>query len=241
MKTRTTQVTLSAIAVVSALMGLFGTAARAQFTITYAVDQGSALTALGAERLPDMICLDLLGWTLDPATVDLRISADLKPSLNSPANGAMLRTGTVAFVWSDTQTNSDLYWINIFHGSSIETSTDVDPFSIEEVPGFSYTLTASQSLRPGVYTALLVGTRSENGTIAYSADPRTFTVLCPTDFDGNGLVQPTDLFAFLNAFFAGCLVTNPPTCVYTADFNADGVLTPTDIFTFLNTFFLPCP
>lgn len=58
--------------------------------------------------------------------------------------------------------------------------------------------------------------------------------LCPcrADFDSNGLLQPTDIFAFLNGYFAGGSG---------ADFNNDGVRSPADIFAFLNAYFAGCP
>lgn len=50
----------------------------------------------------------------------------------------------------------------------------------------------------------------------------------PGDWDCNGTRAPADIFAFLNAYFAG----DPAT-----DVNYDGARTPSDIFAFLNTYF----
>jgi subtilisin family serine protease len=51
------------------------------------------------------------------------------------------------------------------------------------------------------------------------------------DFDQNGLIQPSDIFGYLNAYFAGDPI---------ADFNVDGQRQPADIFAFLNAYFGAC-
>ncbi len=53
---------------------------------------------------------------------------------------------------------------------------------------------------------------------------------CPVDFDGDGVRTATDIFVYLNAYFAADA---------RADFNGDGTLSPsTDIFAFLNAYFV---
>jgi 1,4-alpha-glucan branching enzyme len=56
-------------------------------------------------------------------------------------------------------------------------------------------------------------------------------VLCPGDFNADGVRQPSDIFAFLNAYFAG----DPR-----GDFDGNGVRQPADIFGFLNAYFAAC-
>ncbi len=56
-------------------------------------------------------------------------------------------------------------------------------------------------------------------------------VLCRADFNGDTLVSVTDIFAFLNAWFAGSPAT---------DFNGVGGLTVQDIFDFLAAWFVGC-
>lgn len=58
------------------------------------------------------------------------------------------------------------------------------------------------------------------------------TTACASDFNGDGVRQPQDIFDFLNAFFS----QSP-----SADFDASGTLQPADIFAFLNAYFLGCP
>jgi glucose/arabinose dehydrogenase len=55
---------------------------------------------------------------------------------------------------------------------------------------------------------------------------------CAADFNADGSLTPTDLFAFITAYFAG----NP-----TADFDGSGVRGPEDLFTFFAAFFAGCP
>jgi hypothetical protein len=57
------------------------------------------------------------------------------------------------------------------------------------------------------------------------------TQFCPADYNADAAVNSSDLFDFLNDFFA----QNPR-----ADFNADAVIDSRDVFAFLNAFFLAC-
>jgi spore germination protein YaaH len=54
---------------------------------------------------------------------------------------------------------------------------------------------------------------------------------CPADFDRNRVVQPADIFAFLNAYFS-----RAPG----ADFDGSGTLSPADVFAFLGAYFTAC-
>jgi len=54
---------------------------------------------------------------------------------------------------------------------------------------------------------------------------------CAADFDGNGLVQVPDIFAFLSAWFA----QGPG-----ADFDGNGQVQVPDIFAFLSAWFAGC-
>lgn len=57
------------------------------------------------------------------------------------------------------------------------------------------------------------------------------TTGCRADFDRSGVVAITDVFAFLNSWFAGSLST---------DANLSGGLDVDDIFTFINIWFAGC-
>lgn len=54
---------------------------------------------------------------------------------------------------------------------------------------------------------------------------------CRTDFDNDGVRAPADIFAFLNAYFAGDR---------RADWTLDDTLAPADIFAYLNSYFAGC-
>ena len=55
--------------------------------------------------------------------------------------------------------------------------------------------------------------------------------ICPSDFNCSGTLEVADIFAFLNAWFAGAPA---------ADFDGDSVLAVADIFAFLNAWFGGC-
>jgi hypothetical protein len=55
--------------------------------------------------------------------------------------------------------------------------------------------------------------------------------VCPADYDRNAALQPTDIFTFLTAYFAGDA---------RADWDDNGVRQPADIFSFLTTYFAGC-
>jgi hypothetical protein len=61
--------------------------------------------------------------------------------------------------------------------------------------------------------------------------PNNPVACCPANFDLVAGLSPTDIFSFLDGYFAGDA---------RADFNADGVRTPADIFAFLNAYFAKC-
>ena len=54
---------------------------------------------------------------------------------------------------------------------------------------------------------------------------------CPSDFNHDGALTVSDIFAFLSAWFAN----NP-----NADFNSSGAINVTDIFNFLSAWFARC-
>jgi hypothetical protein len=72
--------------------------------------------------------------------------------------------------------------------------------------------------------------RYSGNLIACNAPGNTVTPCCYANFDGLNGVQVADIFAFLNAWFAGDL---------SADINGGG-LAVSDIFAFLNAWFAGC-
>jgi hypothetical protein len=65
---------------------------------------------------------------------------------------------------------------------------------------------------------------------------------CKADFNGQNGVDLLDIFAFLNAWFAGCTGagTPGPACRGSADYNGAGGVELLDIFAFLHDWFSGC-
>lgn len=69
----------------------------------------------------------------------------------------------------------------------------------------------------------------------------TFVIqACPADTDANGTVDPVDLFAFLDAWFAQSGGSPPVPPAPSADFDDDQTVTPADLFGFLDAWFAGC-
>ncbi len=176
----------------------------------------------------DFDVLDMLGWAIDPATINFKIAGNLQPVHVAPAADAMITTSRPTFTWSDTTTNSIFYGINIFKGDP-ETDIDAFPVTYNHISGFSFTIPEGQELTPGLYTWEVFGCPNELD--CYSSDYRHFTVLCPADFNGVNGVTVQDIFDFLTAWLAG----NP-----SADFNNVNGVTVQDIFDFLTAWLAGC-
>lgn len=65
---------------------------------------------------------------------------------------------------------------------------------------------------------------------------------CAADFDGNGAVEISDIFVYLNAWFAGCdgTMSGAPCNGADADFDGNGSVEISDIFVYLNAWFSGC-
>jgi hypothetical protein len=101
--------------------------------------------------------------------------------------------------------------------------------SITVAPGDTRTIQAATTLGwTDQHTAFVSLTFTDNKTGIFSFG---FSSPCAPDFDGNGSLQVADIFAFLNAWFAGDS---------TADFDANGSLQVADIFAFLTSWFAGC-
>lgn len=75
--------------------------------------------------------------------------------------------------------------------------------------------------------SLDLGVAPNMGSVT-GAQVASFTLPASGDFNGDGSKTPADIFAFLNAYFAGGVI---------GDFDGDGVRAPADIFAFLNAYF----
>lgn len=125
----------------------------------------------------------------------------------------------------------------LFSGSILQQTdplaSDTNPTSIRSFGGvvFSAVITYDNAGTPEAYDAVLFV-----GPATVPPPP-----ICAADFDGNTLLQVSDIFSFLQAWFAGCLAPNPPTCPASADFNNNSALDVADIFAFLAAWFAGCP
>jgi hypothetical protein len=198
---------------------------------------------LGRATRADMNALDLLGWVLNPAVVNLNIG-QVAPTPLTPVADASVRVKCPLFTWEDTQTNSETYSINIFEVDPSVAEDVPDPLSFSKIEGMSFCLPSGVVLAPGEYWWELVG-MGPISIAGYSAGYQKFTVLCPADFAGpgqspvpDGQLTADDIITFLNLFFAGNLeadVAGPGQST-----TPDGAFTADDIIKFLNNFFAGC-
>jgi hypothetical protein len=72
--------------------------------------------------------------------------------------------------------------------------------------------------------------RNNNGIL----DSCEITTACRCDFNGDGYLNSTDFFDFINCFFGSCSGGR------TADFNGDGYVNSQDFFDWLDCFFSGC-
>jgi hypothetical protein len=79
---------------------------------------------------------------------------------------------------------------------------------------------------PALYA---VGRFTEAGGVSSPGIARWGVVICPSDYNADGVTSSQDFFDFLGAFFAG-----------TADFNRDGAVNSTDFFDYLQAYFAGC-
>jgi hypothetical protein len=184
----------------------------------------------GASRA-DMEVLDVLGWALDPATVNLQIAGPIAPVPQEPAPGAHIRTGRPTFVWTDTTTNSEWYSINVFPGTDPDLMPhNTVPLVFDNISVSPFTIPIGQDLSPGTYSWELVGNLVSLGF--YCTGHQVFTVHCRADFDLDGALTPADVSSFIATWFAD--IQNG---TLQADFDGSGVVDPADVSLFAATLF----
>jgi hypothetical protein len=93
------------------------------------------------------------------------------------------------------------------------------------------TFTPAKAADAGMYDVVVTNTCAST-TASTTSNAVAVTVVCRPDFDGSGVITVQDIFAFLNAWFAG----DPR-----ADFDGVNGLQVGDIFVFLNAWFAGCP
>ncbi len=99
--------------------------------------------------------------------------------------------------------------------------------TVQASPGMITRVIARFDGRPGLYPYHCHLLEHEDHEMM-----RQFKLVCPGDFNKDGVVDVPDIFAFLSAWFAGNIE---------ADYTYNGVVFTTDIFAFLSAWFAPCP
>jgi hypothetical protein len=156
----------------------------------------------------DIKVLDCLGWVIDPATAPTSLPLGPKPMPTSPGAGSGTRNPKPEFNWTDSETNSVHYMINVFRGDP--RVSPVEPVTFGPIFGLSFTIPDGSELAPGTYHWELVG--QPNPVDVYPAGFRELTILCPADFNEDFVVDFFDYLDFTVAF-----ADNEPL----ADFNQD--------------------
>jgi hypothetical protein len=112
-------------------------------------------------------------------------------------------------------------------------TVDAGGVSRAEAPGFSYTVggTAGQhDAGPAPVGPAIGGPYAVAGGFWLGAPN------CLVDWDGNGVVNSTDVSNFINDWF-----TDQSAGTFVTDFNNDGVVNSTDVSDFISSWFAGCP
>jgi hypothetical protein len=156
-----------------------------------------------------------------PLLVDVTVAAAFSgsPITQPPQSVPVVFAGSVSVSGASATITSSL---NI----AISPPPNTTPTSVGPAP---LATPADSALCPGL-NLILTGTvtstalsSSTTGTVVAGG-----TVLCPCDITGDNALSPSDIFAFLNLYFAG----DPR-----GDFDGNGVRQPADIFAYLNCYF----
>ncbi len=162
-----------------------------------------------------------------PKGLMLVIPGDLMPRPDSPAEGMRTRNPRPEFSWSDAETNSIEYCINVFRGDP--RVTPVEPVTFCRIFDYSFTVPVGSELAPGTYFWELIGL--PNPIDFYAVPYRELTILCPADFNEDFAVDFFDYLDFTVAFS-----NDEPS----ADFNRDQVVDFFDYLDFVVAFQDPC-
>ncbi len=107
----------------------------------------------------------------------------------------------------------------------VSSANQVNPYDRKE-----YRYTFDQGFTHGEHEITVVAIE-DSGNAAVLRET-VFINLCPADLTGDGIIDISDVFAFLNAYNAMDLA---------ADFTGDGVLDVLDVFAFLDSYNAGCP
>lgn len=102
---------------------------------------------------------------------------------------------------------------------------------VPNVPSYTTTTTAMVSFGEDAYGELYMVDQRSNRIFRFVPTTAGFIPLSNPDFDRNGVVNITDVFGYLNAWFASDIAT---------DFDRSTAVDTGDIFSFLNAWFRGC-
>jgi hypothetical protein len=122
-------------------------------------------------------------------------------------------------------------WTSAFCGESTcaTLSVPVAPITGVCCVGFGLGKTCTIVTQPGGCAGPTTPAQAYRGNCSVCSGPGQ--ICCPSDFNNDGVRNPTDIFDFLSAYFAASPF---------ADFNNDSVRNPTDIFNLLTSYFQGC-
>lgn len=123
-------------------------------------------------------------------------------------------------------------WTSTLCGSSTcaNLPVSVGPISGVCCVGFGSAKTCTIVTQPGGCTGPTTPAQAYRGNCSVCTGPGV--ICCPGDYNNDGIRSPSDIFDFLNNYFA-------PTHPF-ADFNNDGFTQPADIFNLLTSYFAGC-
>jgi hypothetical protein len=164
-----------------------------------------------------------MAYNVEPQPIPL---ASTNPTLVSPSHQSAVASTTPMFSWEED--GQSFRW-NLFLYNNANTDVDIPTLSFEDIQGTSFSIPAASALQPGHVYAWEVSGEDTSGFNL--SEIRTFIVHCTADFDFNGFVDPDDLFAFLDAWFAPSFI---------ADVTNDGLVDADVLFFFLDAWFAGC-
>ncbi len=152
--------------------------------------------------------------------------------LTGTSNFAVTATGpgAIAYQWQWRPQGSPT-WLNVVEGVNTDPVSTLPAFTANGAALSSVALTNTASAAPSASA----GRREVQVVVTAGCGSSTSAVavwtICPADITCNGVLEVADIFAYLNAWFAG----GPGT-----DFDGTGGLQVADIFAFLNAWFAGC-
>ena len=170
--------------------------------------------------------------TIDPASNGTPSVTPIDP----PAGNTNVHHGTESYTvkWDATDPESNLTWVNVYLNTTptLDGNEYLLPTSANTPGDSGFYVVNTSDVSPDTYWVYFEIT--DGGTVSGAWSPGTLSLLnpCnPADINADGLLNNTDINAFVNAFLASEPI---------ADINTDGNFNNTDINAFVNAFLAGC-